>query len=132
MQRKELLQLLIMKENDGRRRSAWSKGVITYAIYLVDSLNWSADYTRDNIEKALLNGASSWSEYSWGGCACIDDYDIARTLCTPSELKRTKNGALEPNKSEGWLDTQARALYQACMLIKDLFIVKKYSKKRTM
>ena len=122
MQKKELLQLLIMKENDGRRRSAWSKGVITYAIYLADSLNGSADYTRETIEKALLNGADDWSGYSWGGCAYIYDYDIALLLCSPSEFKKKKEGELRPNKKEEWLDTQARALYQACRLIKDLFI----------
>lgn len=124
MQKKELLQLLITKENDGRRKSAWSKGVITYAIYLADSLD-EADYTRETIETALLNGASGWSEYSWGGCALIYDEDIARVLCTPSELKKTKNGQLRPNKTENWLDTQARALFQACELIKSLFIVVK-------
>lgn len=125
MQKKELLQLLITKENDGRRKSAWSKGVITYAIYLADSLNGSADYTRETIENTLLNGADNWSEYSWNGCALIYNEDIARVLCTPSELKKTKNGALRPNKSENWLDVQARALFQACELIKSLFIVKK-------
>ena len=131
MKKNELLQLLESKQNDGRRRSAWSRGVITYAIDLVESLNGfkpdETDYTRENIEKALLNGASGWSEYSWGGCAYIYDTLIARTLCTPSELKKTKNGALRPNQSEEWLDVQARALFQACELIKSLFIVIKKS-----
>ena len=126
MKKNELLQLLESKQNDGRRRSAWSKGVITYAIDLVESLNGfkpdDTDYTQDNIENALLNGADNWNEYSWNGCALIYDEDIARVLCTPSELKKNKNGLLNPNKSEEWLDTQARALYQACRLIKDLFI----------
>ena len=125
MTKKELLGLLITRQNDGRRRSAWKNGVLTYAICLADSLNGSTEYTRDNIEKALLNGASGWSEYSWDGCAYIYDTLIAKTLCTPSELKRTKNGALQPNKSEKWLDVQARALFQACELIKSLFIVVK-------
>lgn len=44
----------------------------------------------------------------------LDDYDIAKRLCNPTELKRTDNGRLDPNKREQWLDTQARALYQAC------------------
>lgn len=129
MKKNELLQLLESKQNDGRRRSAWDNGVLTYAIDLVESLNGfnpdETDYTRENIEKAVLNGASSWAEFSWGGCAYIYDTLIARTLCTPSELKRTKNGALQPNKNENWLDVQARALFQACNLIKSLFIVKK-------
>lgn len=129
MKKEELLNLLITKENDGRRKSAWKNGVITYAIDLVESLNGfkpdETDYTRENIENALLNGARDWGDFSWGGCAYIYDTLIARTLCTQSELKKTKNGALQPNKSENWLDVQARALFQACELIKSLFIIKK-------
>lgn len=127
MKKEQMLQLLVNQQNDGRRRSAWDNGVITYAIDLVESLNGfkpdDTDYTRVNIEKALLNGANSWIEYSWGGCAYISNTLIARTLCTPSELKKTKDGMLRPNTQEEWLDVQARALYQACRLIKDLFIV---------
>ena len=61
----------------------------------------------------LLNGASDWSQYSWGGCSLIYDGDIAERLCTPSELKKTRNGERRPNSREDWLDVQARALYQA-------------------
>ena len=125
MTKKELLGVLITRQNDGRRRGAWKNGVLTYAICLADSLNGSTEYTRDNIEKALLNGASGWSEYSWDGCAYICDCDIASLLCSPSEFKKKKEGALRPNKGEEWLDTQARALFQACELIKSLFIVVK-------
>ena len=104
------------------QRSAWDKGVTAYALDLLDGLQESIDcgaLDSDDLiapkvlHKALLNGAGSWSEYSWGGCSLICDSDIAERLCTPSELKRTRNGERRPNSREEWLDTQARALFQA-------------------
>ena len=103
-------------------RSAWSRGVTAYA---VDMLQQIADYykggyisaddleTWATAEAAALNGARDWSEYSWGGSALVYDGDIAAALCTPSELKKTRNGDRRPNSREEWLDVQARALHQA-------------------
>lgn len=93
-------------------RSAWDKGVTLYAIELVEDVE-ECELTRENCKEILLNGASSWQQYSYGGCALIYDSDIAERLCTPSELKRTRNGERRPNNREEWLDTQARALSQA-------------------
>ena len=69
----------------------------------------------------MLNGARDWNAYSWGGSALIYDGDIAERLCTPSELKRTRHGERRPNSREEWLDTQARALYQACNRVSRLY-----------
>ena len=103
-------------------RSAWGRGVTAYA---VDMLQQIEDYykdgyvssddlaTRTTAEAVALNGARDWSEYSWGGSALVYDGDIAASLCTPSELKRTRNGERRPNSQEEWLDVQARALHQA-------------------
>lgn len=108
--------------NANKPRSAWDRGVLQYADELLDSLDEAIDggyfYSDDLgspkvLEKCLLNGASSWSAYSWGGCSLCYDSEIAERLCTPSELKRKRGGDLRPNKSEEWLDTQARALFQA-------------------
>ena len=105
-----------------RVRSAWDRGVKVYALSLLEDLkdNYSGrdivNYTL--LEKALLNGASSWQQYSDGGCALIYDGDIAKTLCTPTELKRTRNGELMPNSRKNWLDVQARALLQAYRMIR--------------
>jgi len=96
-----------------KARSAWSKGVKNYAIDLVDGLDDCLNITKEK----LLNGAANWSAYSYGGCALIYDADIAEALCTPSELKARRGGEWQPNKSETWLDVQARALHQACSLI---------------
>lgn len=69
------------------------------------------------LRDALLNGAGDWSQYSWGGCALIYDQEIAKALCNPTELKKTRNGERRPNSREEWLDVQARALGQAARLI---------------
>lgn len=103
--------------NNRKCRSAWDRGVNAYALELLDNL--AAALAWQQLEQIpedwktckadVLNGASDWSAFSWGGSSLIYDYDIAERLCTPSELKRTK----KPNAREDWLDTQARALYQA-------------------
>lgn len=96
-------------------RSAWNRGVNAYALEMLEQLenNGYEISSRKELEKDLLNGADSWQNASWGGCFLIYDSDIAERLCTPPELKRTDNGRLKPNAREQWLDTQARALYQA-------------------
>jgi hypothetical protein len=96
-------------------RSAWKRGVKAYALEMVEELAEQLDPTYS--PEKLLNGAKDWNEYSCGGSALIYDADIAERLCSPSELKRTKNGNNQPNKNEQWLDVQARALRQAARLI---------------
>ena len=113
----------VRKEVENRTtRSAWSKGVTVYAMELLDDLEESIErgyhyiediYSIPLLEKMLLNGAENWEQFSWGGCSLIYNGDIAERLCTPSELKKTRNGERRPNAREEWLDTQARALYQA-------------------
>lgn len=118
---KTLLQLKEAIE-ESTAKSAWSKGVKVYAYELIEEMEEDsrADYIftgSTDDKKKLLNGAENWKEYSRGGCSLIYNGDIAERLCTPSELKKTKNGERNPNKNEEWLDTQARALYQAERLI---------------
>ena len=101
-------------------RSAWGRGVNAYALELVEELRERAAYEGRNPEPGkecrewMLNGAQDWSQYSWGGSSLIYNGDIAERLCTPSELKKTRHGERRPNSQEEWLDTQARALTQAC------------------
>lgn len=95
-------------------RSAWSRGVKAYALELLE--NAPTEFIAESpmaLADYMLDGACNWSQYSWGGCSLIYDEDIAKRLCTPSELRKTKNGELQPNKEEQWLDCQARALNQA-------------------
>lgn len=121
------INTMITRINETNPRSAWDKGVKLYALELLESLkNDIVDgYFDDDdilspnlLNRVLLNGASSWSEYSWGGCSLIYNGEIAERLCTASELKKTKNGERKPNSREEWLDVQARALYQAADIIR--------------
>lgn len=103
-------------------RSAWGRGVTAYAVDMLQQIEGyykdgyiSADdlATWATAEAAALNGAQDWEQYSWGGSVLVYDGDIAAALCTPSELKKTRNGDRRPNSREEWLDVQARALRQA-------------------
>lgn len=114
--------------NNQKHNSAWSRGVAEYALELLENLQDGIDggyFDPDDItnrtitHKALLNGESSWHSYSWDGCSLIYNEDIAERLCTPSELKKTRNGKRKPNAIEHWLDTQGRALLQAEILIQN-------------
>ena len=108
-------------------RSAWGKGVTLYAWDLLDEIQERTNYEHKEPENAAelkeyaLNGAESWEQYSWGGSALIYNGDIAERLCSPSELKKTRNGERRPNSREDWLDTQARALSQAFARIRNIF-----------
>lgn len=99
------------------RESAWTKGVKIYAEELQEDFtnNYGSEFPVT--KERLLNGASSWEEYSYGGCSLIYDADIAERLCSPSELKKTRNGERNPNSRETWLDVQARALFQAARIV---------------
>ena len=103
----------ILKKDKENARSYWKRGVVSYALEMVEDCDFSKVSDKDSLEKVLLNGARNWHEYSFGGCALICDSDIAKRLCTSSELKKKKGGGLQPNSYETWLDVQTRALYQA-------------------
>jgi len=104
-------------------RSAWNRGVKDYAHGMLDDLiEWRGlkdlnDAVEPATEEELLNGASNWKQYSWGGSALLYDGDIAKRLCSPSELRKTNDGERRPNANEEWLDTQARALFQASNMV---------------
>lgn len=107
-----------------KARSAWVKGVKKIAENLLDKYE---EIVRDRegsdpvpplTEKTVLNGAKSWEQYCYGGCAMICDREIAETLCTPSELRCTDHGRKAPNSRETWMDVQVRAHTQAWLLIK--------------
>jgi hypothetical protein len=113
----------VRKELEGmNQRSAWNRGVNEYAQGFVDDLEeWTEGgyitlediQNTKKLENILLNGAINWIHYSWSGCSLCYNYQIAERLCSPSELKKTRNGMRDPNSQETWLDVQARALAQA-------------------
>ena len=116
---------LIKKLENQKPRSKWEKGVTNYSIMILEKIQDDHDHINGDIsfqelETLLLNGAGSWVKYSWGGNALISNEDIAKMLATPSELKKYNNGKKRPNRREEWLDTQARALFQAFYKIWDI------------
>lgn len=102
-----------------KTNSAWNKGVKHYAEWMLDNLEENDQKTWNGNKDDLLNGARDWKEASWDGSWEIYDKDIAKNLSSPSELKKTDNGTKKPNAREEWLDVQARALYQAEMMLRD-------------
>ena len=109
---KEIKKAIMDALEKEKARSAWKAGVIFYAFDIL--------YNMEDVEvteKNLLNGAKDWKQYSYGGCALFYDETICRRLCSPSEVKKTRNGERRPNKQETWMDVQARALFQAARLI---------------
>jgi hypothetical protein len=92
-------------------RSAWQRGVKAYAADLLQAMDENGITAPTKAD--LLNGAADWNQWAWGGCGLIYDADIAERTCSPSELKRTRNGERRPNAREEWLDVEARAVGQA-------------------
>lgn len=143
-----LTEVLSTLQNQKPARSRWDRAVIEDAEEMISE---AIDNLRDNPEEAprdltaltaeLLNVSistlQSWGrdddnggikdlyqyahESSWGGSHLCYNYDIARHYCTPSELKRTRDGQRRPNAREDWLDVQARAIYQALSKIRHLW-----------
>ena len=122
----EIVEQIASKVEQTKTRSAWSKGVKAYAEELCEELREAAEggyveawelSNRRLFEKAMLNGADNWRQYSEGGCALCYDGQIAERLCAPWELRKTDNGRKDPNPRETWIDVQSRALYQAAQII---------------
>lgn len=102
-------------------RGAWNKGVKVYAL---TPLNWYIDEAGESplTLDTMLNGANDWYHYSRSGCGVAQCYNdrIAETLCSPSELKRCKGGAKNPNSCEDWCDVEGRALVQAANRVAEI------------
>ena len=112
-------------------RSAWARGVREYAFELIDNWIANCDISEESLafnvflnsydlEADLLNGAKDWKHYAKSGCGLVYNSKIAKRLCSPSELKKTRNGDRNPNPHEDWLDCEARALFQAWLIIKTI------------
>lgn len=119
-----MLNKLFNSIKSSKARSAWRKGVKSYALELLEELHYINEEEQNDIianpnllRRALLNGASDWLQYSEGGCSLIFNHQIAERLCTKSELRRNNNGDRNPNSKENWIQCQARALAQACSFI---------------
>lgn len=122
----EIVERIAAKVEQTKTRSAWDRGVKAYAEELCEELTeavsggyveaWELS-NRRLFEKAMLNGAQDWRQYSEGGCSLCYDGQIAERLCAPWELRKTDNGRKDPNPRETWIDVQSRALFQAAQLV---------------
>lgn len=115
---KTLTASILAELNARKCRGTWDNAVNAYAAELAESLdNWDKQpESVGELRGMLLNGASDWSAYSWGGCSLVYNWDIAERLCSPSELRRLtrKDGTLnEEPRGVHLLEYQARALFQA-------------------
>jgi len=100
----DIIEKLNARLQDNKRIGAWTRGVYDYAFELLDDFDNDDDLRSDELAYRLLNDADNWLQYSWSGCSLIYNEDIAKRLCTPSELKRKDYGRLNPNRREEWLD----------------------------
>lgn len=95
--------------------SAWSQGVIATAYDLLETA--AENGIPQPTQADLLLGARDWNQWAWGGCGLCYSHAIAARYCSPSDLKRTRNGERKPNRREDWLDVEARAASQAAAAI---------------
>lgn len=109
------IRSIIMQE---KPRSAWARGVNNIAANIVSEILQE----NDGNDAPHFNRVEDFAHYLYnvslreavdGGCFLIYDCDIAENFCTPSELKRVKNGERNPNSRETWLDVMYRGAYQA-------------------
>ena len=101
-------------------RSAWSRGVRSYALDIIEDITEFSKFNLSNgyelpliTEDCALNGAEDWARYATGACgaALICSDDIAARLCTPSELR------IYQKRGGDTVEWQSRALFQAWRLI---------------
>ena len=122
----------ILEEEYENTQGTYKRAVILYALELVDNIGdpyTTTQEQRDNLEniekqdlKSLaLNGADSWSQYSWGGCSLCYNYDILERLFCPSIVKKYENA--DTVQGVHLLDRQANALARAFNHI--LYIIKR-------
>lgn len=118
-----------LEEEQKHARGAYQKAIYKYAFELVDNI--ADDYTTTaeelehlesitNLKERALNGATSWSQYSWGGSSLCYDYDILTRLFCPSIVKKYQY--TDTIRGRHLLDYQASALARAFSKIN--FIIK--------
>lgn len=104
-------------------KSHWERAVRDYALEMISQCD-KKDITS---YKQIPNhcDAKNMTDYalakalSEGGCFEIYEADIAKRLCTPSQLKKVvhKDGTVRDLPCETWIDVQTRAIYQAILLL---------------
>ena len=113
----DVKKLLAEAEKMSRtERTYWSRGVASlirdYGEEVLQEHDGEIVSARDFFK--LWNcGNDSLRDAVYAGSFDIWNYDIAKRLCTPSELKKSNEGMRNPNRCENWIDVEIRAMYQA-------------------
>lgn len=123
----EKLERVKKKLLERKTRSTYDRGVMVYALELLNSLmesirnGYKQDLSIDNLEKYLMGGADSWDQFSEGGCSLIYNGDIVERLFPPSIVRKTNYGFSGYYKGVAYLDIQAIALCRAASRIRCCF-----------
>ena len=118
------IQAVTNEVEKAKTRSAWAKGVQSYAFHILAQFEEWRRFNEEQGEElpeldevTALNGARDWEQWSYGGCGLVYDSVIAERLCTPSELKKLDGGSRVPAGAATWCDVEARAARQAWRMI---------------
>ena len=118
-----------LNEEQKHARGTYQKGIYNYAFELVDNIADNYISTAEelehlekitNLKERALNGAKTWSQYSWGGCSLCYNYDILSRLFCKSIVKKYENA--DSVKGRHLLKWQELALSKAFSKIN--FIIK--------
>lgn len=109
-----------LNEEQKKARGVYQKAIYVYAFELIDNIADNYITTANelehlenipNLKERALNGATSWNQYSWGGCSLCYNYDILQRLFCKSIVKKYENA--DSVKGRHLLDWQASALSKA-------------------
>ena len=118
-----------LDEEQKHARGTYQKAIYQYAFELVNNITDNYTTTAEelehlesitNLQERALNGATSWNQYSWGGCSLCYNYDILCRLFCPSIVKKYQY--TDTIRGRHLLDYQADALAKAFSKIR--FIIK--------
>ena len=105
-------------------RTHWKRAVRDYALWIISKCA-KKDITSykellNHVDAARMTDYALAKALSEGGCFEIRNADIAKRLCTPSQLKRVmhKDGTIRDLPDASWIDVQTHAIYQAIFLLK--------------
>lgn len=155
MKLEELKKELETRQN--KSRSAWDKGVYSYAVEMVENIQNDSIMSQEqdaekhdvsdfvnHVDGRGISMSDFWTmdarikvhrlcdSSSWGGNFDIYDGSIVERLCTPSEIRRYNSGRMQngPTSRERWMDTQTRAINSAIFRIHGIIRDNIKSKKR--
>lgn len=116
-------ELIKTIENE-QPKSQYEKAKKYYALEICDNIKNHYNFRNldknlenvENLQEYAMNGADSWSQYSWGGCSLVYNEDILQNIFCKSIAKKYQNA--DTVRGIHLLDYQANALVKAFSHIK--------------